>query len=70
MCGWLQPNFSDTRKERKVNVDNVWITDKIKKQIEALILEAILAVLDKLTEQVVTIRDNERKPVRAVADKF
>ena len=51
-------------------MDNFWITDKIKKQIEALILEAILAVLDKLTEQVITIRDNERKPVSATADKF
>lgn len=51
-------------------MDNFWITDKIKKQIEALILEAILAVLDKLTEQVTTIRNDERKPVNATADKF
>jgi hypothetical protein len=51
-------------------MDNCWIADKIKKQIEALILEAILAVLDKLTEQVITIRDNEKKPVNAMADKF
>ena len=51
-------------------MDNFWITDKIKKQIEALILEANLAVLDKLTQQVITIRDNERKPVSATADKF
>jgi hypothetical protein len=35
-------------------MDNFWIADKIKKQIEALILEAILAVLDKLTQQVMT----------------
>jgi hypothetical protein len=51
-------------------MDNCWIADKIKKQIEALILEAILAVLDKLTEQVITIRDNEKKVVNAMADKF
>jgi len=51
-------------------MDNFWIVEKIKKQIEALILEAILAVLDKLTEQIVTIRDKDKKPVRAVADKF
>jgi hypothetical protein len=51
-------------------MDNFWIREKIKKQIEALVLEAILAVLDKLTEQVMTIRDNERKPVNAMADKF
>ena len=38
-------------------MDNFWIADKIKKQIETLMLEAILAVLDKLTEQVITIRD-------------
>ena len=51
-------------------MDNCWIAEKIKKQIEALILEAILAVLDKLTEQVITIRDNENKPLNAMADKF
>jgi hypothetical protein len=51
-------------------MDNFWIADQIKKQIEALILEAILAVLDKLTKQVTTIRDNEKKPVNAMADKF
>lgn len=51
-------------------MDNFWIADKIKKQIEALILEAILAVLDKLTEKVITIRDNEKRAVSAMADKF
>lgn len=51
-------------------MDNFWIADKIKTQIEALILEAILAVLDKLTKQIITIRDNERKPADAMADKF
>ena len=51
-------------------MDNFWISDKIQKQIEALILEAILRILDKLTEQVTTIRDDERKPVSATADKF
>lgn len=51
-------------------MDNFWIADKIKKQTEALILEAILAVLDKLTEQVATIRDNEKNPVGAMADRF
>ena len=51
-------------------MDNFWIADKIKKQIEALILEAILAVLDKLTEQVMTLRDNDKKPLSANADKF
>lgn len=51
-------------------MDNIWIADKIKKQIEALILEAILAVLDKLTEQIITIRDNEKGSVGAMADKF
>ena len=51
-------------------MDNFWIADKIKKQIEALILEAILAVLDKLTEQMITIRENEKKTVNAMADKF
>lgn len=38
-------------------MDNYWITQKIKTQIETLVLESILAVLDKLTEQVITIRD-------------
>jgi hypothetical protein len=51
-------------------MDNYAIADRIKKQTEALILEAILAVLDKLTEQVITIRDNERKTVEARADRF
>ena len=51
-------------------MDNFLIADKIKDQMEALILEAILAVLDKLTEQVITIRDNERRPMSATADKF
>lgn len=51
-------------------MDNFWIADKIKKQFEALILEAILAVLDKLTQQVMTIRDNEKRSVSAMADKF
>jgi len=51
-------------------MDNLPIADKIKKQTEALILEAILAVLDKLTEQVMTIRENEKNHVGAMADKF
>ena len=51
-------------------MDNFWITHKIKKQIEALILEAILAVLDKLTEQVITIRNSEKKIENAAAEKF
>jgi hypothetical protein len=51
-------------------MDNFGIADKIKKQIEALILEAILAVLDKLIQQVMTIRDNEKRSVSAMADKF
>jgi hypothetical protein len=51
-------------------MDNCYIAEKIKNQIEALVLEAILAVLDKLTEQVMTIRDNKKKPVRTMADKF
>lgn len=51
-------------------MDNLVVADKIKKQIEVLIFEAILAVLDKLTEQVITIRDNERKPTDAMDDKF
>ena len=51
-------------------MDNFGIAEKIKKQIEALILEAILAVLDKLTQQVMTIRDNEKRSVSAMADKF
>ena len=51
-------------------MDNFGIADKIKKQIEALILEAILAVLDKLIQQVMTIRDNEKRSVNAMADKF
>jgi hypothetical protein len=51
-------------------MDNFWIADRINEQIEALILEAILAVLDKLTKQVITIRDNKRQPVSANADKF
>ena len=51
-------------------MDNIWIADRIKKQIEALILEAILAVLDKLTEQVITIRENKKGSVSAMADKF
>ena len=50
-------------------MDNFGIADKIKTQIETLVLEAILAVLDKLTQQVITIRD-EKKPVSATADKF
>jgi hypothetical protein len=51
-------------------MDNFRIADKIKNQIEALILEAILAVLDKLTQQIMTIRDNEKRSVSAMADKF
>lgn len=51
-------------------MDNFGIAEKIKKQIEALILEAILAVLDKLTQQIMTIRDNEKRSVSAMADKF
>jgi hypothetical protein len=51
-------------------MDNFYLAEKIKKQIEALILEAILAVLDKLTEQVMTIRDTKKEPVSATAEKF
>ena len=51
-------------------MDNFCIQDKIKKQTEALILEAILAVLDNLTEQIMTIRENEKRTVNAMADKF
>ncbi len=51
-------------------MDNFGIAEKIKKQIEALILEAILAVLDKLTQQIMIIRDNEKRSVSAMADKF
>jgi hypothetical protein len=51
-------------------MDNFGIAEKIKKQIEALILEAILAVLDELTQQIMTIRDNEKRSVSAMADKF
>lgn len=51
-------------------MDNFWITDRIKKQIEALILESILAVLDKLTEQVTTIKDNAAKQIIRPEEKF
>jgi hypothetical protein len=51
-------------------MDNFGIAEKIKKQIEALILEAILAVLDKLTQQIMIIRDNEKRSVSAMVDKF
>jgi hypothetical protein len=51
-------------------MDNFWIADKIKKQIEALILESILAVLDKLTEQVITIRDTTGKKIAEPLEKF
>lgn len=51
-------------------MDNFGITDKIKKQIEALILESILAVLDKLTQQVITIKDTAAKPITRAEEKF
>ena len=51
-------------------MDNFYIAEKIENQAEALILEAILAALDKLTEHVMTLRDTKKKPVGATADKF
>lgn len=51
-------------------MENIFIADKIKKQIEALILEAILAVLDKLTEQVSTIRETAGKKIVGSEEKF
>ena len=44
-------------------MDNLEIADKIKNQMEALILEAILAVLDKLTQQVATIKKNTENQI-------
>ena len=37
-------------------MDNYWITQRIKDQLETLFLEAILSVLDKITEQVVDMK--------------
>jgi hypothetical protein len=51
-------------------MENLLITNKIKKQIEALILESILAVLDKLTEQVITIKDTTAKQKTRAEEKF
>ena len=51
-------------------MDNFWITDRIKKQIETLILESILAVLDKLTQQVVNIKDTAAKQTIRAEEKF
>ena len=51
-------------------MDNFWIADKIKHQIEALVLESILAVLDKLTDKVITIRDVPEKKLVDPLEKF
>jgi len=37
-------------------MDNYWITQRIKDQLETLLLEAILSVLDKITTQVVDMK--------------
>ena len=42
-------------------MNDTFVAHKIKKQIESLILESILAVLDKLAEQVAIIRNSENK---------
>ena len=51
-------------------MDNLVITDRIKKQIETLILESILALLDKLTEQVICVKDNAANPIIRSEEKF
>ena len=51
-------------------MDNLLITDRIKKQIETLILESILAALDKLTQQVVTLKDTAAKQQIRPEEKF
>lgn len=51
-------------------MDNFWIADKIKHQIEALVLESILAVLDKLTDKVITIRDAPENKIVESLEKF
>lgn len=51
-------------------MDNLWMAEKIKHQIEALVLESILAVLDKLTDKVITIRDDPEKKIVESLEKF
>lgn len=41
-------------------MDNYWVTRQIKVQIDTLVLESILASLDKLTEQIITMRITEK----------
>jgi hypothetical protein len=40
-------------------VDNYWKAEQIKTELEAIILEAILSVLDKIAQQI--IKDRKRK---------
>lgn len=43
-------------------MDNYWTTQQIKNQLEAIVLEAILSVLYKLTNELTAMRkDNEMK---------
>jgi hypothetical protein len=51
-------------------MDNFWMAEKIKHQIEALVLESFLAVLDKLTDKVITIRDDPEKKIVESLEKF
>jgi hypothetical protein len=36
---------------KEVTMDNIWKADRIKTELEALILEAFLSVLDKIVQQ-------------------
>lgn len=51
-------------------MENSWITDRIKNQIEALILESILAVLNNLTDQIIAIKGTGAKPIIRPEEKF
>lgn len=43
-------------------MDNYWTTQQIKNQLEVIVLEAILSVLCKLTNELTAMRkDNEMK---------
>lgn len=43
-------------------MDNHWTTQQIKNQLEAIVLEAILSVLNKLMNELTAMRkDNEMK---------
>lgn len=39
-------------------MDNRWLAHQIKEELEALLLQAILSVLDKITAEVIATRKN------------